>query len=58
MKGRGAGVGVKLALAVLALLVTACFGSVAWMLGGSEARFNVGESREARLPPSWSRLDD
>lgn len=57
-KGRGAGVGVRLAIAMLALLVAACFGSVPWMLGGSEARYNAGESREARLPPAWSPLDD
>lgn len=55
---RGRGVGANVALAVLALLVTACFGSVPWMLSGSVPRFNAGESREARLPPSWSPLDE
>lgn len=28
------------------------------LTGGEVARFNAGESREARLPPSWSPLDD
>ncbi|MBL8762041.1 MAG: ABC transporter permease [Phycisphaerae bacterium] len=55
---RGAGGGVKLAVLLLALMVAACFAAVPWLLSGQPPRFNAGESREARLPPSWSPLDD
>ncbi|MAY76025.1 MAG: hypothetical protein CMJ31_15175, partial [Phycisphaerae bacterium] len=44
---------------MLLAIVSACFLSLPWMLGGSDGgpRYNAGQIEHARIPPMWIPLD-